>query len=1028
MIACLAVLVGAGLPASGFIYGWAADRPQPELQDSAGIRGPFVDAPQAYPHEAHVFNGDLRAAAYDQTASEPQAPLPVGLRLTPNENRKPLLPQTAYWLDSVAQQAEAAGQMPAASGGFPALSFLADGAGWPPDTNGDTDGVVYIQTVNTSIGIYSVLPGAFGQELYRAPLDVFFTGPPGTPCDDHNRGDPIVLYDPYVQRWLVTDFAWDDQPDGYYQCLAVSQTSDPVAGGWYFYALRADTGDFENYLNDYPKLGAWHDGWYMTANMFEMVSPSRFGVRVWALDRSQMVQGLPLREVHFDLCTEADCASLLPAHDNLRQLPGVQPNYLLAVQPPDALWLWEFAPDFAAPASSTFTGPTVIPVAPFAVAGSVPQREAWISLDSLSPRLMMQLQYRHIQGQDALWANHTVSSSGVAGVRWYQIGDPGGAAQLLQQGTYQPDSLHRWMASLAVDQDGNLGVGYSVSSPDMYPAVRIAGRLAGETPGLLTQGEREILQGDVSQLATYRWGDYSAMTVAPDGCTFFYTTEYYAALTGTSNWQTWVTSFKYPSCGQEKGELTGLVRDQATQLPLADVPLELDNGETVFSLRSAADGSFGIILPSGVYTVTAGPLQPGYPLAANLSGVLAPANGSVYQVIDLQPFPALELDSVAWQESLVDSNQNGFPEPGESGFGLSFHLANTGAAASTGIQSNITAANPGIQLDSPVSAYPDIPPGQAADNTSPYAFSLDPLLACGTDLEIRQIVTDTLRTYVNDYSLRAAVPGALTTVFTQDSEKSFQLWKTGGVGSLWNIAVASGAPSPTRAWTDSPLGNYANNVNAYVYTPAYNLAGKRDVQLHFWTRYRLEPGYDFVFVEYSLDGGQTWAADPLAVLNGFASSWQERTVPAGVLDDQPQVALRFRLQSDVSVVYDGVWLDDIALQFAAFDCDYPVNIAPAAPVPLAPMAGELFVPYRADPVTLRWLPGASGAAEDGYRVYLDGNLAGDLPAAQTELALSLPPGAYTWTVQAYNGVGASPLPPDTLFWLPFLSILPVIFR
>jgi hypothetical protein len=224
------------------------------------------------------------------------------------------------------------------------------------------------------------------------------------------------------------------------------------------------------------------------------------------------------------------------------------------------------------------------------------------------------------------------------------------------------------------------------------------------------------------------------------------------------------------------------------------------------------------------------------------------------------------------------------------------------------------------------------------------------------------------------------------------------------------------------------VGNYSNNVNSFVYTSAYNLAGKHDVQLHFWTRYRLEPGYDFVFVEYSLDGGQTWAANPLVVLNGYSATWKEMTVPAGVLDDQSQAALRFRLESDVSVVYDGVWLDDISLQFAAFDCDYPVNIAPSAPVPLAPMAGELFVPYRISPVTLRWLPGASGAPEDGYRVYLNGGQVASVPASQTELALSLPPGAYTWTVQAYNGVGESPIPTDTRFWLPFLSNLPIIFR
>ena len=56
-----------------------------------------------------------------------------------------------------------------------------------------------------------------------------------------------------------------------------------------------------------------------------------------------------------------------------------------------------------------------------------------------------------------------------------------------------------------------------------------------------------IFQGTGSQTSYSRWGDYSSMTIDPvDGCTFWYTTEYYTT-TGT-NWQTRIASFKYPSC------------------------------------------------------------------------------------------------------------------------------------------------------------------------------------------------------------------------------------------------------------------------------------------------------------------------------------------------------------------------------------------------------------------------------------------------------------------------------------------------
>jgi hypothetical protein len=119
---------------------------------------------------------------------------------------------------------------------------------------------------------------------------------------------------------------------------------------------------------------------------------------------------------------------------------------------------------------------------------------------------MHPLQYQNLNGQESLWANHTVSNAGVAGIRWYEIGNLGGTPSLVQQSTFQPDNLSRWMGSMAVDQDGNMALGYSVSSLSVYPGIRYTGRLNGELPGMLTQGETILVQGQGSQTNTYRWG------------------------------------------------------------------------------------------------------------------------------------------------------------------------------------------------------------------------------------------------------------------------------------------------------------------------------------------------------------------------------------------------------------------------------------------------------------------------------------------------------------------------------------------
>jgi len=109
------------------------------------------------------------------------------------------------------------------------------------------------------------------------------------------------------------------------------------------------------------------------------------------------------------------------------------------------------------------------------------------------------------------------------------------------------------MPSLAVDQSGNMAVGFSTSSSTVMPALHYAGRLAGDPLNQLSQGEATLYQGTGVQSnscggACHRWGDYSAMSVDPtDDCTFWYIGEVYD--TNGGDWQTHIGSFTFPTCG-----------------------------------------------------------------------------------------------------------------------------------------------------------------------------------------------------------------------------------------------------------------------------------------------------------------------------------------------------------------------------------------------------------------------------------------------------------------------------------------------
>ncbi len=522
----------SSLPAAGPQM-MAAESEELEAQWSAPAGPPTYDikGPFAEEHAAGIpFDKDLR----DLPQIGPAEKRPMRELLTPAD----FSAAGSEGPDMALQTIEAVEAMPGATVSFKGLDLNTWGAGWPPDTNGDVGPSHYIQTVNTSIGIYDKT----GALITAFTFDTLMNGI-GTPCDATNMGDPIVLYDRYSGRWIITDFAWASTRGPFYECIAVSKTGDPVSGGWWFYALTADSLN----LNDYPKLGVWPDGIYMSANMFKRARTFA-GVKVWAINREALISGQPLRTVAFTLGTAY--ASLLPANIlGSTQPPTPAPAFFASIYAPSTLRLWKFTVNWTTPTASTFTGPTAIPVTSYSnPTFRIPQLGSTETLDTLGGRLMMQLQYRNIGGVESLWVNHTVVSNNVAGVRWYEVRNLRTTPTVYQQGTYQPDSNHRWMGALAVDNDGNMAVGYSVSSSAMYPAIRYAGRLATDPLGALSQGETTLIAGTGSQLNGYnRWGDYSSMSIDPvDDCTFWYTTEYYE--TTGNNWQTRVGSFKFPSC------------------------------------------------------------------------------------------------------------------------------------------------------------------------------------------------------------------------------------------------------------------------------------------------------------------------------------------------------------------------------------------------------------------------------------------------------------------------------------------------
>jgi hypothetical protein len=457
----------------------------------------------------------------------------------------------------------------------------------PPDPVGDVGPRHYVEMVNLAYAVYDKTGN-----LVAGPFAIgdLWAGFPVEDCTDPS-GDPIVIYDQLVNRWVLSQFT--TRGPVYYDCVAVSKTPDPT-GEYYRYAFVTQPDpDLPGgtFFPDYPKYGVWTDSYILTTRDFGEVD--EYGISVYALEKAKMISGNPkARAVQFFLDSnvvplELIGDGLLPADIDGHRRPQAQvPAPIFGSQDDnwvygaafDALNVWELSVRWNSKPVASLVLAAQLPVAAFDSAfpcgpsrGCLPQpgitnTDQWIDVLSYRQRVTHRLAYRNFGGHESMVTNQSVEAQpGIAGVRWYEVRRVNGVYSVYQQGTYSPDSVNRWMGSAAMDRDGNIAIGYSVvDGVSVYPGIRYTGRLAGDPLGQMTLAEGVIINGTGVQTTTNsRWGDYTSLNVDPtDDCTFWYVNEYYE-VSGiplplpppplpfpgtTAPWQTRIASFKLPGC------------------------------------------------------------------------------------------------------------------------------------------------------------------------------------------------------------------------------------------------------------------------------------------------------------------------------------------------------------------------------------------------------------------------------------------------------------------------------------------------
>jgi hypothetical protein len=663
----------------------------------------------------------------------------------------------------------------------------------PPDTNGRVGDTQYVQWNNLSFAIWD----KSGNRLYGPVAGKTLFQPLGGACASHNDGDPLVAYDVMAGRWVLSQFALFASPNFSHQCVAVSATSD-ATGSYYLYDFIADPVNFV----DYPHIGVWPDGYYMSAHIFNSSGSAYLAGRIYAFEREKMLNGQPARLVSADLkqyggqpqygFLPADLDSALPPPVGEAEFViGPDPSTTTLLDSARVAVTWGATPTIAL-TETTINAPWGVPPCVGGGRACVPQPSPATTgsyLDALDQIMMYRLAYRNFGGsplQESLVANITVpgtaSSPPHGAIKWFEFRNAGSSTTtptVYQAATFDPDTDYRWMGSIAMDKDHNIALGYSKSSTTVIPSIWINGRLG--TDPLNTLGTEALVKaGGGVQFSVNRWGDYSAMTLDPiDQCTFWYTNEYLPS-NGSYNWATRIASFKFPSCVPTTwGSVTGTITSCATNTPIPGVIVSVGG----YAGASDAAGHYTIAVPAGTYSASASGTDRNCSSGSpGIVSVIVPVDGTVTQDFCMTGTSNVQFKSVAIDDS-VNGNNNGIVNRNEC-VNLNVTLTNAGCANESNITGILTTTTAGVTVTQGSSFFPNLPIDGNGTSSIPFKFQTSSSFVCGTSINFTLNLSYTGGSKAVTFSLPTCGSGSpqnipTSSLTSSDSSQPDRLYRDG---------------------------------------------------------------------------------------------------------------------------------------------------------------------------------------------------------------------------------------------------------
>jgi hypothetical protein len=268
--------------------------------------------------------------------------------------------------------------------------------------------------------------------------------------------------------------------------------------------------------------------------------------------------------------------------------------------------------------------------------------------------------------------------------------------------------------------------------------------------------------------------------------------------------------------------------------------------------------------------------------------------------------PVLAYKSYSILDPAPGGNDNQILEAGESD-SVKMTIRNRGGQAATGTTALLSTSDPYLTIAGNSAPYGNIAPGDSGASEPCYYVTAGSPPVTPYYAWVRLDISALSGDYARSDSFRLIIGGAGFFDDVEDSSLTLKYTRQ----SQWHVTDTS-SYSPAQSWWcgDPATGQYSSALDASLITPDIILAASSE--LSFWHKYGTEPGYDYCYVDYSLDNGGNW--NNLGSFNGTQADWVKQMYDLSPLVSGTVIKIRFRFCSDGSQAGPGWYVDDIKVQ------------------------------------------------------------------------------------------------------------------